>query len=136
MQCLKNKINSCFLFFIIFLTVSCAHDVRFEEIADYSKPFKITMLHKNERTMLGEKTEYSIEPGTDQYSRLEKWLKDNQHGWKKTIAMYENRSVISQKNFEINYMGYFVSIVFSDKDGQSYHYSKTIDVGALDFLFD
>lgn len=136
MQFLKNKINSFFLFSIVFLAVSCTSEVKFEEVADYTQPFKITMLHKNERTMLGEKTEYSIEPGSEQYIRLEEWLKGNDKGWKKTIAMYDNRSVISQKNLEINYMGYFVSIAFTDKNGKSYHYSKTVDVGALDFLFD
>lgn len=136
MQFLKNKINSFFLFSIIFLAFSCTSELKFEEVVDYTQPFKITMLHKNERTMLGEKTEYSIEPGSEQYIRLTKWLRDNDKGWKKTIAMYDNRSVISQKNFEINYMGYFVSVIFTDKSGHSYHYSKTVDVGALDFLFD
>lgn len=116
--------------------ISCTYEVKLNEVLDKSQPLVIQMIQKDDRTMLGEKSEIQILPGTEDYLEFINWLENNEKGWKKTIASYDPRSVIKQKNFELNNMGYFVAITYRDEQAKSHHYNKTIEIGSLDFLFD
>lgn len=132
----KILVLSCIAISILLSMTSCEKNIDFRDIIQSDEAFQLTILIKDDRTMLGEKNTISIEPGSLKHQRLINWLNQHPSGWKKTIAVYEPRSVVSQKDFKLNYMGYFISVNYIDKSGSSHHYSKTIDVESLGFLFD
>lgn len=122
--------------FMVMMLTSCESQVDFDQIVKADEPIQLTTLVKNDRSMLGEKSEIELLPNTEKHQHFLKWLSDNKNGWKKTIASYEPRSVIQQNDFQLNYMGYFVAVKYKDASGKSHHYSKTTNVEALSFLFD
>lgn len=136
MHLVKTTLNRFVILFLVCLLISCSYEVKLNQVLDKKQPLVIQMIQKDDRTMLGEKSEIEILPGTEDYYKFINWLNSNEKGWKRTIASYEARSIIRQKNFELNNMGYFVAITYKDDRGKSHHYNKTIAVGSLDFLFD
>lgn len=121
---------------LVVMLTSCENQLDFDQIVRAEEPIQLIALIKNDRSMLGDKTEIVLAPDSDKHQHFLKWLSENKNGWKKTIASYEPRSVIRQNHFQLNYMGYFVAVKYKDASGKSHHYSKTTNVEALSFLFD
>ena len=136
MQFLKSFIlKFSFLLFFTFL-VSCSNTVNFDNIIAKDQAFTTTIIIKTNRSMLGDKTIVQVEPDSKDYIKFLEWLNHNSSGWNKSIASFEKQNVITQNDFELFYMGYFVSISYKDAEGKSHHLNKTVEIGSLDFLFD
>lgn len=133
---LRNWIGGIIMTFMVVMLTSCESQVDFDQIVQVDEPIQLITLVKNDRSMLGDKTEIVLFPNSEKHQHFLKWLSENKTGWKKTIASYEPRSVIQQNDFQLNYMGYFVAVKYKDASGKSHHYSKTTNVEALSFLFD
>lgn len=139
MQIKRNSIRiiSGIIWMTLMLAMgACSQQVKLSDWVNLDQPIQVLSLIKDDRTMLGEKNITTLEPGSNKFVQFITWCENNQKGWKKTIASFEPRSVISQNNFKLNYMGYFVSVEYEDQKGESYHYSKTIDLESLSFLFE
>lgn len=133
---LRNWIGRMIMFCMVVILTSCESQIDFDQFVRADEPIQLITLVKNDRSMLGDKSEIVILPNTEKHDHFLKWLSENRSGWKKTIASYEPRSVIQQKDFQLNYMGYFVAIKFKNASGKTHHFSKTMNVEALSFLFD
>lgn len=121
---------------VAFLLTACKNDIDFSELIDKDSPLIISIYFQDKRTFEGEERQFEVLPGTEDYEAFIEWVKGNEQGWNTTYAVYEPRGMISQDNFELNYMGYFVVLKYKDQKGKSHRYNKVVGESSLDFLFD
>ncbi len=128
---MKQIKRTLIIFGLLILTsifFSCNPDININDYMDKNSPLKLSIGNPLEHV--------DIAVNSDKYKKIVQWGNENLKDWKWTPASYIADISLSQGNFRLLVLSNNNGVVigFTDKDGKSRQYTKSINKGELDFL--
>ena len=121
-MCCSNLKRFSLIIIAIFLSACSAN---FDEAFETANEFKV-QIHESGKSV----REYKVLSGTEKYLKFEKWVQENEWGWKLTPATYVPGVVVTGGGYVFNFVG--DSVVVNNPNGQ---YSKDIKKSEYDFFY-
>lgn len=116
----------------------CQSDLNLTDFIDQKSPFTLTIMSVDPQTGLSTSRTENIEANSIKGTLLLAFAKNNMNGWMSSPASYIGDIYVSQGDFRLVHTkgSNGVVIAFTDKEGSPKQYTKGIDKGELDFLFE
>lgn len=107
---------------------ACTTGININDYIDNNAPLKLSIGNPLEHV--------DVLVNSDKYKKLIQWGNENVSNWQSTPASYNADIFVGQGNFRLLLFlkSNGVVIGFTDKDGKSKQYTKSINKGELDFL--
>ncbi len=133
----KSFLTLSGLFIMISVFSGCSTYINISEYINKNAPLNLTINKKDNTTGLTTSNHFEIAIHSDKYQKLIEWGNNNTDGWQWAPASYIADIYVRQGDFRLLYTSVNKGVVigFTDKEGKSKQYSKTIINGDLDFLY-
>jgi hypothetical protein len=115
---------------LILLTVLAACKIDSKQLLDSQETLTIET-HELNGISKGNK---EIRKGEETYSRLKKWLEENEKGWEPSLVTFVPSIVVRGKKFNLNFHSRRAILNFQSQDGQWHQYVKGITEADFQYL--
>ena len=136
MEKVRNTLAIFGLLILISIFVGCSTDININDYINKQAPLELH-IRQTELTALTDSTNnLRLAVNSEKYNKLVQWGNENTKGWQSTPASYITEIYVSQGDFRLLYTPGIKGVVigFKDKKGKPRQYSKTTEIGELDFL--
>jgi hypothetical protein len=125
------------LIFLVLLS-GCSTKLEQENLIVENEPFLVT-IHKTDSVLeITNTVNYSIEPKSDEWRRLNEWVSKNEDNWTPSPVTYLGDLYLTQGDHKITLLKRSNKIVleFIDIEGKPKQYIKPLSNGELNFLYE
>ena len=121
-------------FLLLIFTISCGHNLDFEEILKNEKQFELKFNPSGDINLDSSLTT-KINADSKIIDSLKTWFKNNPDGWESSIASWATSDIfLTSNDFRLLIFKDFVVVGFADKSGKQKQYTKEADKSEFNFL--